>query len=739
MVQLRAVLLPVFLSTVPAAAQQVASVQLSHSSLSMPVGGRQTVFATAYTTGGSPVTAPFQWASSDQAVVVVEVSESESDFAEIVAVGPGSATVTVRAAGRSQTVAVTVIGAAGVVAGTGIAAVLNIDPQTIQLLRGETRQLRPVFLRADGEPASATAVAWSSLNPGVANVDAQTGLVVGIATGQGAIQATAGSLSKIATIEVADDRFAFSVPVLGLSPDAEATIGVVVPTQRNRALASGGLTWRSTNEQVVRVSPLGVARGVGPGRASIVVEGFGQIRELPVTVHRAVAFVDATPAFSRGAIPVPLNGDRTFQIVSKAADETPIPDAPVTWSVGDTTRARFDPATGRLTGRALGTTTLLAHPAGPGLDITWQIEVIAGGIQVVPDRVGFGVGEAVSLQTNFTTDDGTPIGPAQGVRWTTENAHVVSVDGEGRITGTGPGHARVIAATQWDRADTSDVFVQGALLFTSSRAGSADLFATNPDAPGDPVAITDAPSNDGMGVWSPDGSRIAYVSDRDGNYELYVADADGGNPRRLTTTAELTELTPEWTPDGRQILYVVQAAGGRMQLWIIEADGTGARALTTDAGGANLDPAVSPDGRTIAFTSTRGGTYDVYVMDREGKNPAPALVSAAKESKPAWFPDGKLAFLQERTERGRPAPVVVRHAPASGAAPEVISPPDLTVTDFAVSGRGDQLVLEVATPGQGGQFERRLYLLRLGSAPVALPLASGEQQSSPAFRRPRTP
>lgn len=739
MVDLRAALLPVFLSTVPAAAQQVASVQLSHSSLSMPVGGRQAVFATAYTTGGSPIGAQFQWASSNQAVVAVEVSEAESDFAEVVAMGPGSATVTVRAGGRSQTLGVTVIGAAGVVAGTGVAAVLNIDPQTIQLLRGETRQLRPVFLRADGEPASATAVAWSSLNPAVANVDAQTGRVVGIATGQGAIQASSGSLSKIATVEVADDPFAFAVPVLGLAPDADATISVVVPAQRSRVLASGGLTWRSTNEQVVRVSPLGVARGVAAGRASIVVEGFGHLRELPVTVHRAVAFVDATPAFSRGAIQVPLNGSRTFQVVSKAADETPIPEAPVTWSVGDTTRARFDPATGSLTGRALGATTLLARPAGPGLDITWQIEVIAGGVQVVPDRVGFGVGDALALRANFTTEDGAPLGPAQGVQWTTENVHVVRVGGDGRVTGSGPGYARVIAATQWGRSDTVDVFVQGSLLFTSSRDGSADLAATAADAPGEAMRITDAPSNEGMGAWSPDGSRIAYVSDRDGNYELYVADANGANPRRLTTTAELTELTPEWTPDGREIVYVVQAAGGRMQLWIMGVDGSGARALTADADGANLDPVVSPDGRTIAFTSTRGGTYDIYLMDRDGKNPAPALVSAAKESKPAWFPDGTLAFLQEHTERGRPAPVVVRHAPGSGTAPQVISPPGRTVTDFAVSGRGDQLALEVATPGEGGQFERLLYLMHLGAEPVPLPRVPGEQQSSPAFRRPLTP
>jgi len=176
-----------------------------------------------------------------------------------------------------------------------------------------------------------------------------------------------------------------------------------------------------------------------------------------------------------------------------------------------------------------------------------------------------------------------------------------------------------------------------------------------------------------------------------------------------------------------------------MQIWSIGADGTGARALTADAQGANLDPAVSPDGRRIAFTSTRGGGYDIYVMDADGTNVQAALVSAAKESKPAWFPDGALAFLQERTERGRPMPVVVRHQIGAATVPQVLSPLDLAVTDLAVSAAGDQLALEVSVVGAGARFERRLYLMRPGSPPVALPRAPDEQQSSPAFRQPRAP
>jgi hypothetical protein len=550
------------------------------------------------------------------------------------------------------------------------------------------------------------------------------------------VQATAGSLTRIATVEVADAPFAFTAPTLGLAPGAEGAIALTVPGQRGRPLGSEGLTWRSTNEQVVRVTPLGVARAVAPGRASVIVEGYGQVRELPVTVHRAVAFVDATPAFSRGPIQVPLNGTRQFRVASKAADESEIPEAPVAWLVGDTTIATFDPGTGHLTGRALGATTLLARPSGPGLDITWQIEVIAGGIHVAPARVGLDVGGALPLLASFTTDAGAIIGPAQGVQWLTEDANVVRVDGEGRITGAGPGHARVIASTPWGRADTTEVYVQGSLLFASSRTGSADLFTADPAAPAqDAVQLTMTSSNEAMGAWSPDGSQIVFVTDRDGNYELYVSDADGANARRLTTTPDVDELTPDWTPDGTQIAYAAQLAEGRAQIWVVNVDGTGTRALTSDAQGANLDPAVSPDGTLIAFSSTRDGNYDIYLMARDGSQQRPLLASPTKETKPAWFANGDVAFVQERTERGRPVPVVVRRQDVSGSV-QAISPADLPATDFAVAGGGDLVVLEVATPGAGNRFEHRLFLLPPGGTAVELPRQPGEQQLHPAFRRP---
>jgi len=46
--------------------------------------------------------------------------------------------------------------------------------------------------------------------------------------------------------------------------------------------------------------------------------------------------------------------------------------------------------------------------------------------------------------------------------------------------------------------------------------------------------LTNNPAGDGQPVWSPDGSKILFVSDRDGNDEIYVMKADGSDPTNLT-------------------------------------------------------------------------------------------------------------------------------------------------------------------------------------------------------------
>jgi hypothetical protein len=79
--------------------------------------------------------------------------------------------------------------------------------------------------------------------------------------------------------------------------------------------------------------------------------------------------------------------------------------------------------------------------------------------------------------------------------------------------------------------------------------------------------------------------------------------------------------------------------------------------------------------------------------------------------------------------------------PAAGGEPAALTPVELAVTDFAVSGSGDLLALEVSTFGSGGSLVTRLVAFPLdGRSPFEIPRrGDAELQSRPAFRPPFQP
>ena len=70
-------------------------------------------------------------------------------------------------------------------------------------------------------------------------------------------------------------------------------------------------------------------------------------------------------------------------------------------------------------------------------------------------------------------------------------------------------------------------------------------------------------------VWSPDGTKIAYVSDVAGGPDLWVMNADGSNPVRLTDDPG-DESFPEWSPDGTRLAYAASSDySSNADIWIL--------------------------------------------------------------------------------------------------------------------------------------------------------------------------
>lgn len=72
---------------------------------------------------------------------------------------------------------------------------------------------------------------------------------------------------------------------------------------------------------------------------------------------------------------------------------------------------------------------------------------------------------------------------------------------------------------------------------------------------GAPWQLTAAAARDVNPRWSPDGTRLVFVSDRSGAKQLWVIAAGGGEARALTS-GKLSPAEPVWSPDGRSIAFV---------------------------------------------------------------------------------------------------------------------------------------------------------------------------------------
>ena len=250
------------------------------------------------------------------------------------------------------------------------------------------------------------------------------------------------------------------------------------------------------------------------------------------------------------------------------------------------------------------------------------------------------------------------------------NPEIYVMDADGKNQRRLTNHLADDDSPSWSPDGKRIAFVSKA--FESDRDGevhfrdgrpTSEIYVMDVDG-GNPQNLTLNPGRDFSPAWSPDGKRIAFSSNREGrfNYEIYVMGADGGNPQRLTNDPH-ADIQPSWSPDGRRIVFSARRAGHfetkfsiTNEIYVMEADGRNQRRLTKNPHD-DLSPSWSPDGKRIAFSARRDGhvadkwglTYEIYVMDADGRNEQRLTENGVYEGQPSWSPDSRrIAFVSDR-------------------------------------------------------------------------------------------
>lgn len=157
------------------------------------------------------------------------------------------------------------------------------------------------------------------------------------------------------------------------------------------------------------------------------------------------------------------------------------------------------------------------------------------------------------------------------------------------------------------------------IAFICDASGRADLFIQklNADgtASGKPGQIFSMPqATQASPTFSPDGTKLAFVSDKDGSPRIYVISTIAKNKQpSLITKANRENICPSWSPDGKKIVYSAKT-GSERQIWIYSFDTKEEKQLTYGPGNKE-NPSWAPDSLHIVFNSTDPTSSELYVVN----------------------------------------------------------------------------------------------------------------------------
>jgi tricorn protease len=193
-----------------------------------------------------------------------------------------------------------------------------------------------------------------------------------------------------------------------------------------------------------------------------------------------------------------------------------------------------------------------------------------------------------------------------------------------------------------------------------------ELFASGAREGGEAMRVTHTPGPESGVSWSPDSTKVVYVSERNAINHVFLYDFTKHAETQLTHDA-LPDNSPRFSPDGKLIAFVRE----RRELRVVDPDKKEEKSLVTGsiaggfAGGAF---AWSPDSKWLAYAAAGGsGLRNVYVVEAAGAAPRQiSFLANSNVNSLRWSPDGTYILYEtsQRTETPQVARINLIPPPA---------------------------------------------------------------------------
>ncbi len=173
-----------------------------------------------------------------------------------------------------------------------------------------------------------------------------------------------------------------------------------------------------------------------------------------------------------------------------------------------------------------------------------------------------------------------------------------------------------------------------------------EVFAAGVKDGGEAERITHTAAAESAPVWSPDSTKLVYLSERNGRQQIFGYDFVTARERALTDGAG-DDGRPTWSPDGKSVAFVRD----RKQLHVLTlgtGDAAPKDAVVARAAIEEPRSTWSPDSQWIAFTTIDGRSFsNVMVVARTGgeARPVTSLANGETGSRVAWSPDGRYLLV----------------------------------------------------------------------------------------------